>query len=91
MKAKLTRITQNGAMRTKEIVGWCYVHPTVGQPFVIMNNEPIEKDSGIEGLENNNRAVNTSRVVWTQTRFEGGMTFQTETGTDYLFEELKEA
>ena len=91
MKAKLTRITAEGKMRTSEMVGWCRFAPKVGEQFIIMNDEPIEKESGISGMRNNNRAVSTSRVVWTQTRFEGGINFQTESGTDYLFEEMQEA
>lgn len=91
MKAKLTRITASGAMRTQEMVGWCRNVPTIGEPFLIMNDDPIEKDSGIPDLPNNNRAVTTSRVMRTNKKFDGGVEFWTESGTNYLFEELTEA
>ena len=87
MLAKLTRITAAGAMRTKSITGICQHPPTIGHPFVIMNNEPLVKESG-DALPNDSRIVNTSRVMWTQTQFEGGLHFQTESGTDYLYEEI---
>lgn len=71
-----------GAMRTKEIAGVCSGPPEVGFPFIIHNDAPLVEE------DNTGRIVTTSPVVWTQTQFEGGIAFQTASGTDYIFEEI---
>jgi hypothetical protein len=81
MKAKLTRLTDNGHTRTREIVGEAPLPPQVGQSFV-MTAAPLDPTKDF-------RLVETSRVMYMTTVFDSPrkIKFTTE-NTDYEFEEL---
>lgn len=83
MKAKLTRLTDNGHTRTKEMIGECR-EPEVGKPFVIVNDDPLVKENG-----ENMRLIETSPIQYMCTLFDKqGWSFST-LNTSYMLEVME--
>lgn len=85
MKCKLIRITDNGHTRTKEMIGECSEPPTIGHPFVIVNDQPL--DRRMDGRMIETSPVQTAVPVYD---YDGKRKVQFSTlNTDYVFEEVK--
>lgn len=83
MKCKLTRLTDNGHTRTKEILGECKGPPELGQPFLLIG-EALDKSWGADM-----RLVETTPVMYTTTVFDSPKKIRFMTmNTFYEYEEL---
>lgn len=84
-KCRLTRLTDNGHTRTPVIEGECRTPPQFGKSFKVWNDKPLDPSTGA-----NMRLVETTPVMWVETVFDqpSALKFQTESGTDYKWEEL---
>jgi len=85
MKCKLTRITDNNHTRTIEMIGECVERPTIGRPFVIVNDQPLDKQMSGRLIETS--PVQTAVSVYD---YDGKKKIQFSTlNTDYMFEEAE--
>ena len=82
IKCRLTRITDNGHTRTKDMVGVTAKAPTVGEHFIITNDDPLVKTGGMTA-----RMITTSHVQSVERTWSNTLKFKTE-NTEYLYEEL---
>ena len=82
IKCRLTRITDNGHTRTKDMVGLTAKAPTVGERFVVTNDDPLVKTGGMTSRMIYTSIVQSIEHVWSDT-----IKFHTE-NTEYLYEEL---
>lgn len=86
-KCRLTRLKAGALLgetplRTTVIEGECYGRPTVGQSFKVWNDQPLDTSFGAT-----QRMVTTSIVMETSGH-ETAVTFKTETGSIYQWEEI---
>jgi len=79
LKGKLTKLSQNvNALRTDDIEGEFENLPTIGEHFIIINDEPINPIAS-------GRIVRTSKIEEIRSEKENQYEFDTENST-YLLE-----